>query len=88
MRQGAHRTYARPHNTEQRRSPKPVTAERDIYPPEFNVNVPKILHNSLFFLQCTQGVHYYGLIYGLIYPSSKDKQKGKVGSHGKSISEE
>lgn len=49
MRQGAHRTYARPHNTEQRRSPKPVTAERDIYPPEFNVNVPKILHNSLFF---------------------------------------
>lgn len=51
MRQGAHRTYARPHNTEQRRSPKPVTAERDIY------------------------------------PSSKDKQKGKVGSHGKSVSE-
>lgn len=49
MRQGAHRTYARPHSTEQRRSPKPVTAERDIYPPEFNVNVPKILHNSLFF---------------------------------------
>ncbi len=42
MRQGAHRTYARPHNTEQRRSPKPVTAERDIYPPEFNVNVPKM----------------------------------------------
>lgn len=84
MRQGAHRTYARPHNTEQRRSPKPVTAERDIYPPEFNVNVPKILHNSLFFLTMYPGVHYYGLI----YPSSKDKQKGKVGSHGKSVSEE
>ena len=83
MRQGAHRTYARPHNTEQRRSPKPVTAERDIYPPEFNVNVPKIPHNSLF-LQCTQGIRYDGLI----HTSSKDKQKGKVGSHGKSVSEE